>query len=444
MVSQQLRVFIGSTSVDLQQYRQTAIEICIELGLLPIAMEFFEAMEEGATNGSIMQVVKADVYVGIFAFRYGYIEAGYNKSVTEIEYDYAGKEGLERLCFLARPDHPGWAYDHLDIQNASLLKIFRDKVGNEKIVKFFTSSDDFGRQLATTLSNWKERNTLVQIEIIIEDVDDFNEEHFRDVIGQITETPRSEVRIIVKKQNSISLRLEVSEYTAKRIVDLFENNPEVFGDYEVRSVRYVPSPLESQDTSKLNRTSSKLPAESEQEQGIKTSMANTKQVFVVYGRNIALKRSFSLFMQSIGLKILEWEEVLTQSGQANPSILTIMDLVFTQAQAIVVLLTPDDEGRLKQEFHHSNDNSYETTFSGQPRQNVIFEAGIAIGRYPERTILVQIGEIRLFSDLSGRYIIRLENSVIARRQLAEALKNVGCEVNLNGVDWHHAGDFTVN
>lgn len=99
-------VFISSTGKDLTDYRQAAIEVCLRLGLTPVAMEFFEAMGIGATEGSKAKLDGADVYVGIFAHRYGYIEDGHNKSVTEIEFDYAGEKKLKRLCFLLDPKHP--------------------------------------------------------------------------------------------------------------------------------------------------------------------------------------------------------------------------------------------------------------------------------------------------------------------------------------------------
>ena len=64
-------VFISSTGKDLTDYRQAAIEVCLRLGLTPVAMEFFEAMGIGATEGSKAKLDGAEVYVGIGAQRYG-------------------------------------------------------------------------------------------------------------------------------------------------------------------------------------------------------------------------------------------------------------------------------------------------------------------------------------------------------------------------------------
>ena len=86
--------------MDLAEYRAGAIEVCNRLGLIPVAMEFFEAMGTGATQDSVTKLEVADVYVGIFAHRYGFIEPGRAASATELEFDHAVSRGLERLCFM--------------------------------------------------------------------------------------------------------------------------------------------------------------------------------------------------------------------------------------------------------------------------------------------------------------------------------------------------------
>jgi hypothetical protein len=68
-----LSVFISSTSQDLREYREAATEICNRLGFAPLAMEFFEAMTLGATEGSKRKLEEAELYIGIFA-HHGYVE----------------------------------------------------------------------------------------------------------------------------------------------------------------------------------------------------------------------------------------------------------------------------------------------------------------------------------------------------------------------------------
>lgn len=151
-------VFISSTSLDLKKYRQAAIDTCINLGFLPIAMESFEAMGVGATEGSKRKLKEADLYIGIIAHRYGYIEAGYDKSVTEIEFDYAGERGLERLCFIVDPAQrwPKTAYQR---KNADRLEAFKAKIDKLVIRSIFTTVEDFREKLVQALVNWQEWRT---------------------------------------------------------------------------------------------------------------------------------------------------------------------------------------------------------------------------------------------------------------------------------------------
>ena len=46
---------------------------------------------------------------------------------------------------------------------------------------------------------------------------------------------------------------------------------------------------------------------------------------------------------------------------------------------------PDDEARLKTKFRIASDASYEKDLTGQPRPNVLFEAGRAFGSHPDDT-----------------------------------------------------------
>ncbi len=112
------------------------------------------------------------------------------------------------------------------------------------------------------------------------------------------------------------------------------------------------------------------------------------------------------------------------------------------AQAIVVLMTPDDEARLQKYFIKEDDPIHERELTPQPKQNVLFEAGMAMGRSENRTILVELGNLRPFSDVYGRHVIRLDNSPEKRKELAQRIQNVGCPVDLSGNHWFTAGgDF---
>ena len=171
---------------------------------------------------------------------------------------------------------------------------------------------------------------------------------------------------------------------------------------------------------------------------------DTREVFVVHGRNLTARDALFDFLRSIDLHPLEWSEAVQNTGKTMPYTGEILEAAFSRAHAVVVLLTPDDDARLKESLRNENDPPHETYLSGQARPNVLFEAGMSMGRNPERTILVELGTLRPFTDIAGIHVIRLDNTSQRRQELAQRLRSAGCPVNLDGVHWHTAGDFEAS
>lgn len=170
----------------------------------------------------------------------------------------------------------------------------------------------------------------------------------------------------------------------------------------------------------------------------------SKSVFVVHGRNESLRRSIFALLRAFGLNPIEWVRAIGMTKKPSPYIGEVLDAAFKNAAAIVVLFSPDDEARLKPHFLRPSDPHYERELTGQSRPNVLFEAGMAYGRSPEHTILVQIGEHRPFSDLAGRHIVHLTGAPESRRELATKLKNAGCDADTEGQDWLTEGNFNID
>jgi predicted nucleotide-binding protein len=168
----------------------------------------------------------------------------------------------------------------------------------------------------------------------------------------------------------------------------------------------------------------------------------SKSVFVVHGRNDRLRVAMYTFLRELGLHPLEWTEIKELTKGLNPYIGDILEMGFSKAQAVVVMLTGDDEARLRAEFQRPHDTVDEREMRPQPRPNVLFEAGVAMAKFPEATVLVQIGEIRSMSDILGRHLLRMDGSLAARTELARALAKAGCAVDMDSNDrWQTAGKF---
>lgn len=176
--------------------------------------------------------------------------------------------------------------------------------------------------------------------------------------------------------------------------------------------------------------------------GLETIASDPRRVFVVHGRNDAVRDSMFAFLRALDLAPIEWDQAIAMTGKGSPYIGEILDVAFDRGQAVVVLMTPDDIVQLRPEYAAGLSDP-ELSPQGQARPNVLFEAGMAMGRNSDRTILVELGSIRPFSDVGGRHAIRLDNSGPKRQSLASRLATAGCPVDRTGGDWLTAGDFSL-
>lgn len=166
------------------------------------------------------------------------------------------------------------------------------------------------------------------------------------------------------------------------------------------------------------------------------------RVFVVHGRDERLRSGMFALLRAIGLDPIEWSKAIALTRKASPYIGEVLGAAFKHAQAVVALLTPDDEARLRPDLLNQDDPPYEKILTGQPRPNVLFEAGMAFASHQDKTVLVQIGTVRPFSDVAGRHVVHMDGSVGKRQELAQRLRTAGCAVDLTGTDWHSVGDLT--
>ncbi len=167
----------------------------------------------------------------------------------------------------------------------------------------------------------------------------------------------------------------------------------------------------------------------------------SKKVFVVEGRNSKINRAMFDFLSSLGLEPIEWEQARAATGEATPFIGEILNSAFKMAQAIVVLLTPDEETTLCEALRCEEGDDIHRV---QPRPNVIFEAGAAIAINPDRTILVSFGNTYAWTDISGRHLLKMDNTSEKRTTLCGRLRTAGCNFSTDGkTHWLSAGDFII-
>src|SRR5262249_33065496 len=144
---------------------------------------------------------------------------------------------------------------------------------------------------------------------------------------------------------------------------------------------------------------------------------NKRNVFVIYGRNEKLRSSMFAFLRSLDLNPLEWGELIAKTKSAAPYVGQVLEAGLQEVAAVVGFLTPDDIAFLNRKLWSSVEKYYEKQPWPQARPNVLFELGMAFALHPDKTVIVQIGDLRPFSDVGGRHIVVFDGSAQARTEL---------------------------
>lgn len=168
-----ISVFISSTSLDLTAYREKIQEIILKLGMHPIAMETFNPSDFNALQVCYDKLCECDIFVGVYAHRYGYapdFSASYTTiegekragngltSITHLEYLWALERNMPLLLFvLSDTDATGelldWPPAYVEAEpGKSQIKRFKATLMNRHVVGFFHSPDHLAAQVATGLA----------------------------------------------------------------------------------------------------------------------------------------------------------------------------------------------------------------------------------------------------------------------------------------------------
>jgi len=146
------RVFLSSTYKDLSTYRKSANTAIQRFGWLTIAMEDFLSRDERPKDLCLNLVRDCDVYVGLFAHRYGFVPDGEDASITELEYRCAREARLDCLIFIVDEDQP-WRKAWIDMgSGAAALDRLKDDLKSQHAVSFFKNEDDLAAKLSASLA----------------------------------------------------------------------------------------------------------------------------------------------------------------------------------------------------------------------------------------------------------------------------------------------------
>jgi hypothetical protein len=169
-----MRIFVSSTFEDLRDHRAAAVRVLRQLGHEVLAMEDMVAAADTPLAKVLEMVDRAEAYVGIFAWRYGYVPqpgpalppgpvvprvTPGDTSITHCEYLRARQNGLPVLAFLLDERAP-WPPAMIDGHqrgigapvDASRIRDLRSQLQQERIVAWFTTPADLEARVAAGIT----------------------------------------------------------------------------------------------------------------------------------------------------------------------------------------------------------------------------------------------------------------------------------------------------
>ena len=148
------KIYISSTYSDLVEHREQVYDILRKMRYDVVAMEDYVATDRRPLDKCLADVTSCDIYVGIFAWRYGYVPPGQERAITELEYRQAGESGLERLVFLLDEDAP-WPRSKMEKgAGGEKIEALRGELMAAHLLQFFKSPEGLAGQVAASVAKW--------------------------------------------------------------------------------------------------------------------------------------------------------------------------------------------------------------------------------------------------------------------------------------------------
>ena len=142
------RVFVSSTWIDLQPERHAIRDALTRLReIQTIGMESFGSRDETARRASIDEVGESDVYVGVFAGRYG-------SGITWEEYSCAHKRGLPCFIYIKKEASIPPEWHEIDAHASKKLQRIKQELRARHVVQEFEGADSLATLITADLHRW--------------------------------------------------------------------------------------------------------------------------------------------------------------------------------------------------------------------------------------------------------------------------------------------------
>lgn len=148
------------------------------------------------------------------------------------------------------------------------------------------------------------------------------------------------------------------------------------------------------------------------EQPQKTKSMSNAKIFVVHGRDDAMKTDVARLVERLGLDAV----ILHEQPNAGRTLLAKFMEVASDAAFAIVLMSPDDVGGLKDTEH----------FNPRARQNVVFELGFFLAKLGSAKVCALVaGEVEKPSDFEAVTYVAYGPQTNWKTELARELHHAG-------------------
>ena len=223
-----MRIYVSATYRDLARHRQAVSTVLRRMGHQVIGMEEYVAEGTRPLNRCLVDVASCDAYVGILAWRYGYVptSAGVDvlalplgtalgeTSITEFEFRRAIEDKLENsrktvLMFLLDPEAE-WPSSQFDAitgegEGGRAITKLRQNVAEEYLVGMFRSPEDLAALVSAAIYR-AEMSRQMSLESLSIDAR-FNQPFIRN--GPVADSTLMEIKNVIAAEPVQALRIDL-------------------------------------------------------------------------------------------------------------------------------------------------------------------------------------------------------------------------------------------
>ena len=151
------KIYLSSTYKDLAEARAAVYRVLRKMGHDVVAMEDYVSSDQRPLDQCLADVAASDLYIGLFAWSYGYIPPQQERSITELEFRQAERCRKPCLLFLLHEDAP-WSRKLMD-RDLERIESLRTELCRDRVVSFFRTTDGLAAAVSVAVARQQSEGT---------------------------------------------------------------------------------------------------------------------------------------------------------------------------------------------------------------------------------------------------------------------------------------------